>query len=139
MSPPQYLFMVCQFGKPSKKSMEFSILLGWVRSKWLLDLPDLEILQSILDFFNGKNNVSPNCLFLLKNDFQTVLFFSILGEWSGWVLESMENSILFLEGFPFWEIFFFIKIVFFKPSPLGKEKNMNVESSLYRYFLSFKN
>ena len=23
------------------------------------------------------------------------LFFSILGEWGGWVLESMENSILF--------------------------------------------
>ena len=28
------------------------------------------------------------------------LFFSILGEWGGWVLESMENSILFYEGFP---------------------------------------
>ena len=29
-------------------------------------------------------------------------FFSILGEWGGWVLESMENSILFFffEGFP---------------------------------------
>ena len=25
-----------------------------------------------------------------------LLFFSILGEWGGWVLKSMENSILFL-------------------------------------------
>ena len=28
------------------------------------------------------------------------LFFSIQGERGGWVLESMENSILFLETFP---------------------------------------
>ena len=27
-----------------------------------------------------------------------MLFFSILGEWGGWVLESMENSILFLKA-----------------------------------------
>ena len=30
-----------------------------------------------------------------------LFFFSILGEWGGWVLESMENSILFF--------FFFLK------------------------------
>ena len=38
----------------------------FLRSKRLLDLPDLEILLSILDFFNGKNNLLPKCLFLLK-------------------------------------------------------------------------
>ena len=53
----------------------------------------------------GKNNFLPKCLFLLKNDFKIMLFFiffSILGKWGGWVLERMENSILFfIEGFPY--------------------------------------
>ena len=76
------------------------ILRIFLTSEWLLDLPDLEIFWT---FSIGKNNFLPKCLFLLKNDFQTMLFlfFSILGEWVGWVLESMENSILFFfEGFP---------------------------------------
>ena len=38
----------------------------FLRSKWLLDLPDLGIFLGILDFFNGKNNILPKCLFLLK-------------------------------------------------------------------------
>ena len=40
------------------------------------------------------------CLFLLKNDFKTMLFlfFSILSEWGRWVLESMENSNFFLKA-----------------------------------------
>ena len=31
------------------------------------------------------------------------LFFSMLGEWGGWVLESMENSLplIFFETFPY--------------------------------------
>ena len=38
------------------------------------------------------------------------LFFSILGEWGGWVLESMENSILFFEPFPKWEKKHYLKL-----------------------------
>ena len=47
--------------KYSFKSNLFFSYGGWgltlrifLRSKWLLDLPDLEIFLSILDFFNGK-------------------------------------------------------------------------------------
>ena len=36
------------------------------------------------------------------------LFFSILGEWGGWVLESMENSILFFECFSYSATFFML-------------------------------
>ena len=47
--------------KYSFKSNLFFSYGGWgltlriiLRSKWLLDLPDLEIFLSIFDFFNGK-------------------------------------------------------------------------------------
>ena len=47
----------------------------FLRTKWLLDLPDLEILDSIRpSYFH---------------------FISIIGKWGGWVMASMENSILF--------------------------------------------
>ena len=74
----------------------------FLRSKWLLGLPDLENFLSILAFFNGKKYFLPKCLILLKNDFYAMLFlfFSMLGNWGGWVFESMENSILSFEGFP---------------------------------------
>ena len=49
----------------------------------------------------GFENCFVKMLILLKNDFYTMLFlfFFIQGELGGWVLESMENSILF-KGFP---------------------------------------
>ena len=45
----------------------------------------------------GKNNFLPKGLFLLKNDFETMLFlfFFALCKWGGWVLKSAENSTLF--------------------------------------------
>ena len=41
----------------------------FLRTKRLLDLPDLEIFKSIFVFFNGENNNVPKCVLLLINDF----------------------------------------------------------------------
>ena len=47
----------------------------FLRSNWLLDLPDLIIFFYVLWTFSmGKNNFLPKYLFLLKNYFQTMLF-----------------------------------------------------------------
>ena len=52
-------------------------------SKRLLDLPDLEIFW-IWTFSMGKNKFLPKCLFLLKNDFWTMLFyFFFQNRWVG--------------------------------------------------------
>ena len=57
----------------------------FLRSKWLLDLPDLGIFLGILDFFNGKNNILPKCLFLLKKWFLDHVLFFFHTRWVGWV------------------------------------------------------
>ena len=70
----------------------------FLRSKWLLELPDLEIFLSTLDFFQREKIIfCQNAYFCLKMIFRPCYFyfFSILSKWGGWVLKSMENSILF--------------------------------------------
>ena len=96
----EFFYTLINKGRFPKKVWNFPHFsgVGWFekiikifqRSKWQLDLPDLEIWTSTM----GKNNFLPKCLFLLKNDFKTMLFlfFSTLCEWGVWVLKSVENS-----------------------------------------------
>ena len=54
------------------------ILRIFLRSKWLLDLPDLEIFLSIMDFFNGKKSffAKTSLLMIMSNSIYNIGYFS---------------------------------------------------------------
>ena len=81
---PKYSFKSNLFFSYGRGSLKLRIFL---RSKWLLDLPDLEMFLSILDFFNGKKIIfCQNTYFCLKMIFGPCYFYYFFPHFvSGWV------------------------------------------------------